>query len=81
MLGRVSVGFWEPRQCEREEADLEDAILANEDGPLVLRTNGVLMLGVTRIYSRKVQYLLDDCKETRDRISLVSLILRVTERR
>lgn len=33
------------------------------------------MLGVTRIYSRKVQYLLDDCKETRERISLVSLML------
>jgi cohesin complex subunit SCC1 len=29
------------------------------------------MLGVTRIYSRKVQYLLDDCKETRERIALV----------
>jgi len=34
------------------------------------------MLGVTRIYSRKVQYLLDDCKETRERITLVSSILR-----
>ena len=30
------------------------------------------MLGVTRIYSRKVQYLLDDCRETRERITLVS---------
>ena len=32
--------------------------------------SGQLMLGVTRIYSRKVQYLLDDCKETRERITL-----------
>lgn len=32
------------------------------------------MLGVTRIYSRKVQYLLDDCKETRERITLVSAV-------
>ena len=37
----------------------------------MLRISGQLMLGVTRIYSRKVQYLLDDCKETRERIALV----------
>ena len=37
-----------------------------------MRLSGQLMLGVTRIYSRKVQYLLDDCKETRERITLVS---------
>lgn len=28
------------------------------------------MLGVVRIYGRKVQYLMDDCRETRERISL-----------
>lgn len=30
------------------------------------------MLGVVRIYSRKVQYLFDDCKEARERIVMVS---------
>lgn len=34
------------------------------------------MLGVTRIYSRKAQYLLDDCKDTRDQLTRVSLELR-----
>lgn len=48
-----------------------DAILTQDEGPTTLRLSGQLMLGVTRIYSRKVQYLLDDCKETKDRISLV----------
>lgn len=32
------------------------------------------MLGVVRIYSRKVGYLFDDCKEARERISLVSFV-------
>lgn len=49
-----------------------DAILEQDEGPIALRLSGQLMLGVTRIYSRKVQYLLDDCKETRERITLVS---------
>lgn len=35
------------------------------------------MLGVVRIYSRKVGYLFDDCKEARERISLVSLNRRL----
>jgi len=35
-----------------------------------LRLSGQLMLGVVRIYGRKVQYLMDDCKETRERISM-----------
>ena len=51
---------------------VSDAILTQEDGPITLRLSGQLMLGVTRIYSRKVQYLLDDCKETRERITSVS---------
>jgi len=50
-----------------------DAILTQDDGPTTLRLSGQLMLGVTRIYSRKVQYLLDDCKETREKITLVRL--------
>ncbi|KAL1409780.1 Electron transfer flavoprotein alpha-subunit [Vanrija albida] len=35
-----------------------------------LRISGQLMLGVVRIYGRKAQYLMDDCKETRERISM-----------
>ncbi|KAK8846757.1 hypothetical protein IAR55_005845 [Kwoniella newhampshirensis] len=46
-----------------------EAILT-QDAALPLRSSGPLMLGVVRIYSRKAGYLLDDCKETRERISL-----------
>lgn len=35
-----------------------------------LRYTGQLMLGVVRIYGRKVQYLMDDCKDTRERITM-----------
>ncbi|WVF70089.1 hypothetical protein IAT40_004876 [Kwoniella sp. CBS 6097] len=46
-----------------------EAILTQDDA-LPLRSSGPLMLGVVRIYSRKVGYLFDDCKEARERISL-----------
>lgn len=47
-----------------------DAILGQtSDDPVALRLTGQLMLGVTRIYGRQTQYLLDDCRETRERIS------------
>jgi len=32
--------------------------------PMALRLSGQLLLGVVRIYSRKTNYLLDDCNET-----------------
>lgn len=37
---------------------------------MALRVSGQLMLGVVRIYGRKVQYLMDDCRDTRERISM-----------
>lgn len=37
--------------------------------------SGQLMLGVVRIYSRKTQYLFDDCKDVRDKITMVCLDL------
>lgn len=53
-------------------ADILDAILTQEDDdePLNLRMSGQLMLGVVRIYGRKVQYLMDDCKDMRERITM-----------
>jgi cohesin complex subunit SCC1 len=41
-----------------------------EQQPMGLRYTGQLMLGVVRIYGRKVQYLMDDCKDTRERITM-----------
>ena len=39
-----------------------DSVL-NPAAPLALRVSGHLMLGIVRIYSRKVKYLMTDCTE------------------
>ncbi|KAF9960643.1 sister chromatid cohesion protein 1, partial [Modicella reniformis] len=41
-----------------------DAIVGTERVPMALRLSGQLLLGITRIYSRKTKYLLEDCNET-----------------
>ncbi|RXK42245.1 hypothetical protein M231_00604 [Tremella mesenterica] len=75
-LAKVWLSAHHERKLSKQQAlgvDVEesvDAILTQDQGPITLRMSGQLMLGVTRIYSRKVQYLLDDCKETRERITL-----------
>ncbi|KAI9635449.1 Rec8 like protein-domain-containing protein [Dioszegia hungarica] len=75
-LAKVWLSAHHERKLSKQQTlgvDVEesvDAILTQDEGPTTLRLSGQLMLGVTRIYSRKVQYLLDDCKETKDRISL-----------
>jgi len=38
--------------------------------PLALRVSGHLLLGVVRIYSRKVKYLMNDCTEALVKIKL-----------
>jgi cohesin complex subunit SCC1 len=40
-------------------------------GPLALRLNGQLLLGVVRIYSRKAHYLQDDCNDALWKIKMV----------
>jgi len=47
-----------------------EAILEQDGEPIALRMSGQLMLGVVRIYSRKAQYLMDDAKDVRDKISM-----------
>ena len=42
-------------------------------GPLALRLNGQLLLGVVRIYSRKAHYLQDDCNDALWKIKMVCL--------
>lgn len=46
-----------------------DQILSPED-PLALRVSGHLMLGIVRIYSRKVKYLMTDCTEAMWKIKM-----------
>jgi cohesin complex subunit SCC1 len=42
----------------------------NPSWPLALRVSGQLMLGIVRIYSRKVKYLMTDCTEAMWKIKL-----------
>jgi cohesin complex subunit SCC1 len=44
-------------------------------GPLALRLNGQLLLGVVRIYHRKAHYLHDDCNDALWKIKMVGCIL------
>lgn len=52
----------------------EDILKENAE-PTALRMSGQLMLGVVRIYSRKTQYLFDDCKDVRDKITMVRFVV------
>lgn len=45
--------------------------IINPEAPLALRLSGQLMLGVVRIYTRKVNYLFQDCSEALVRIKQV----------
>lgn len=45
--------------------------ILSPDNQLALRVSGQLMLGVARIYSRKVKYLMSDCTEAMWKIKLV----------
>lgn len=38
--------------------------------PLALRVSGHLLLGVVRIYSRKVKYLMEDCSQALTKIKM-----------
>ena len=53
-----------------------DAI-AKPEVPLALRTSGHLLLGVVRIYERKIKYLLVDCGEALQKIQLVKYFLNL----
>ena len=47
-----------------------DSII-NPEAPLALRLSGQLLLGVVRIYHRKVVYLFQDCNEAVTKIQQV----------
>lgn len=52
--------------------DITDSVenVLNPAAPLALRVSGHLMLGIVRIYSRKVKYLMNDCTEAMWKIKL-----------
>ncbi|KAF1809347.1 hypothetical protein P152DRAFT_403379 [Eremomyces bilateralis CBS 781.70] len=47
-----------------------DAIVDQGQAPMALRLSGQLLLGVVRIYSRKTNYLFDDCNEAITKIKM-----------
>jgi len=52
--------------------DIEESVnsILNPAAPLALRVSGHLMLGIVRIYSRKVKYLMSDCTDAMWKIKL-----------
>lgn len=66
------------REGEEDQVHVDVPVYAQQGGEvgegegMVLRMSGQLMLGVVRIYGRKAQYLMDDAKDVRDRITMVS---------
>ncbi|KAJ9107024.1 hypothetical protein QFC19_002893 [Naganishia cerealis] len=75
-LSQVWIAAHYERKLSKQQAlrisvqDSVQDILSENAEPTALRMSGQLMLGVVRIYSRKTQYLFDDCKDVRDRITL-----------
>ncbi|KAI5454367.1 Electron transfer flavoprotein alpha-subunit [Naganishia albida] len=76
VLSQVWIAAHYERKLSKQQAlkisvqDSVDDILRENAEPTALRMSGQLMLGVVRIYSRKTQYLFDDCKDVRDKITM-----------
>lgn len=47
-------------------------IIGQGQAPMALRLSGQLLLGVAKIYGRKVKYLVDDAQEALTKIKIVS---------
>lgn len=45
--------------------------ILNPEAPLALRLSGQLLLGVVKIYSRKVAFLFDDCNDALTKVTKV----------
>ncbi|KAJ9104443.1 hypothetical protein QFC21_001938 [Naganishia friedmannii] len=75
-LSQVWIAAHYERKLSKQQAlrisvqDSVQDILKENIEPTALRMSGQLMLGVVRIYSRKTQYLFDDCKDVRDKITM-----------
>ncbi|CEF98413.1 Rad21/Rec8-like protein, N-terminal [Ostreococcus tauri] len=61
------------RKNQIAETDIVSSVrsIINPEAPLALRLSGQLMLGVVRIYGRKVNYLFQDCSEALVKIKQV----------
>lgn len=59
------------------ESNVKD-IMGQGQAPMALRLSGQLLLGVAKIYGRKVKYLVDDAQEALTKIKIVSCAFLIT---
>lgn len=74
-LGKIWLAaHWDKKLNKQQifNADIHSSVqsIVNPQVPLALRVSGHLLLGVVRIYSRKVKYLYSDCSEALVKIKL-----------
>ncbi|EED90107.1 hypothetical protein THAPSDRAFT_263720, partial [Thalassiosira pseudonana CCMP1335] len=75
-LGKVWLAaHWGDKKITRPQifsTDIATSVdsIVNPTVPLALRVSGHLLLGVVRIYSRKVRYLMHDCHEAMVKIKM-----------
>ncbi|KAG7382174.1 Double-strand-break repair protein rad21 [Phytophthora pseudosyringae] len=74
-LGKIWLAaHWDKKLNKKQifTADIHSSVqnIVNPQVPLALRVSGHLLLGVVRIYSRKVKYLYSDCSEALVKIKL-----------
>ncbi|RLN94884.1 hypothetical protein BBJ28_00002445 [Nothophytophthora sp. Chile5] len=74
-LGKIWLAAHWDKKLNKQQiftADIHSSVdsIVNPQVPLALRVSGHLLLGVVRIYSRKVKYLYSDCSEALVKIKL-----------
>lgn len=74
-LGKIWLAAHWDKKLNKQQiftADIQSSVdsIVNPPLPLALRVSGHLLLGVVRIYSRKVKYLFSDCSEALVKIKL-----------
>mmetsp|Transcript_53993 Transcript_53993/g.69336 ORF Transcript_53993/g.69336 Transcript_53993/m.69336 type:complete len:684 (-) Transcript_53993:252-2303(-) len=74
-LGKIWLAaHWDKKLTKVQifQTDISKSVdsIVNPSVPLALRVSGHLLLGVVRIYSRKVKYLMNDCTEALVKIKL-----------
>mmetsp|Transcript_20026 Transcript_20026/g.60674 ORF Transcript_20026/g.60674 Transcript_20026/m.60674 type:complete len:213 (-) Transcript_20026:1431-2069(-) len=74
-LGKIWLAaHWDKKLTKAQifQTDISASVesIANPTVPLALRVSGHLLLGVVRIYSRKVNYLMTDCSEALSKIKM-----------
>jgi len=75
-LGKIWLAaHWGDKKISRPQifaTDITSSVdsIVNPAVPLALRVSGHLLLGVVRIYSRKVRYLMNDCHEAMVKIKM-----------